>query len=534
MRRETALYILVSLLVVALVICALAVAIIHFGESRSVQALALVAEAQATANAHDLARLDQERRATATAQIEAKDAPTPTALNFATLNPLPPTWTHTYTWTPSNTPTETPTRTPTPTWTPTASDTPTPSATPTETPTSTPFTPTATRRPPPGAQTPVPPIAAGDYDLFNVLLMGSDSPVASQNYRTDTLIVVSINRTTKTVNLLSIPRDLYVYIPGVGQERINTASMWGDLYKWPGGGDALLAETILYNLGIRIDRRARIDFTGFRKLIDALEGVDVIVDCALTDYRLFPSGDVRRFTLPVGKHHMDGSLALWYSRSRMTTSDYERSRRQQIVLRAIWQQAKATGLLNSLPTVWESLTDIVRTDLSLPDLLGLVPMALEMDTTRLHSYQIGPNQVTPWTTPSGAQVLLPRPEAIRALMKQFYTPPTANTLYTERPTVEIVNGTAQKDWSLIAAARLAWEGFLPVEGGLADKSATDAPKRTRIYDFTGGAKPGSLKLLARIFLVRKADIIDDPDPNHEADFQVVLGENYRSCTYSAY
>jgi hypothetical protein len=133
--------------------------------------------------------------------------------------------------------------TPTPTFTP--SVTLTASVTPTPTPLITataPFVPTVTVTPLFSAAKPVDPVPTGDYDLFNILLMGSDIRPVSGDYRTDTLIVVSVNRTTNTVNLLSIPRDLYLYIPGYGYNRINTASFWGDLYKWPGRGEALIAD----------------------------------------------------------------------------------------------------------------------------------------------------------------------------------------------------------------------------------------------------------------------------------------------------
>jgi LCP family protein required for cell wall assembly len=554
MRREAILYVVVSALVIVVIGAALVFFVMYLSERGKVQAMEMAAEAQGTSISQELERLDQERAATERAAtafalasqqtrftliastatpttIAATLTPSETALNFATINPLPPTWTPTSSFTPSDTPTATLTRTPTFTATPTPTATPTASDTPTETATSTPFTPTVTRTPPAGAPKAVAPISAGDYDLLNILLVGSDSPQRTGNYRTDTLIVISVNRTTRTVNMLSIPRDLWVYIPGVGFERINTASMWGDLYKWPGRGNALLAETINYNLGIRIDRQARVDFDGFKHVIDAIDGIDVVVDCQLTDYRVNASGVPRLFTLTGGKHHMDGSLALWYSRSRQTTSDFERARRQQVVLRAIWQQAIAKGLLNSLPTLWDNLTKVVRTDLSLPDVLGLVPLALEMDTTKLHSYLIGPNQVKAWTTPGGAQVLLPQADAIRTLMQQFYTPPTANQLYVESPKIEIVNGTKNEDVSLIALSRLSWEGFTPIDSG----SDTEAKHpRTIIYDNSGGAKPGTLKALARILGVRRADIIDEPDPNQETDFKVVLGENYRGCTYNPF
>jgi LCP family protein required for cell wall assembly len=432
--------------------------------------------------------------------------------------------------TPFNTTTPQPTRTspPTRTLTPTITQTPTETLTPL--PTATPYTPTRTYTPSARAPRPADMIPTGDADLFNILLIGLDSPRKSGNYRTDTLVVVSINRTAGTVNMLSIPRDLWVYIPRVGYERINTASAVGDLRRWPGGGDALLAETLTYNLGIVIHRRVRVDFEGFKLLVDTLNGVDIVVDCPLVDWRVMPNGSVQRYTLPVGKHHMDGSLALWYARSRMTTSDFERARRQQNILRALWHNAKARGLLQTLPDVWDGLTQVVSTDLSLADVLSLVPLALDLQAAQVHHYLIGPNHVSDWTTPAGAEVLVPKSEAIRMLLVKFFSPPTANRLFAEAATVSVVNGTAIGDLGEVAAARLAGEGFSPV---LAVPDSQQI-KRTLIYDYTGGAKPNSSRALSRILGVAKSDVIAKPDPNAETDFMIVLGSNYRSCSYSPY
>jgi hypothetical protein len=281
-----------------------------------------------------------------------------------------------------------------------------------------------------------------------------------------------------------------------------------------------------------------VDFNGFKQLIDTLDGVEVAVDCPLRDYRLArPNLDpnnilnYQMFTLPIGMHHMDGSLALWFARSRETTSDFERNRRQQIVLRAIWQKIQRLGLLEHLPTLWDRLTGIVQTNLTLPDVLGLVPVALAIDGSRMHSYFLGPAQVKDWVTSDGAQVLLPLPDAVRHVVTLLYTPPTANQLFAERPTLEIYNGTPNRDWDKVAASRLIWEGFAPDSKGQAD---ADTYSRTLVYDYTGGAKPGSLAALLRALNGQARDVIDAPDPNQSVDFKVILGASYNACTSSSW
>ncbi|RMF53549.1 MAG: LytR family transcriptional regulator [Chloroflexota bacterium] len=475
-------------------------------------------------------------------------APTATFAITRLAPTLPPTWTPTHTLTASPTFTISPTRTPSATRTPTrtrtftpsatftASRTFTPSHTPTVTltpsitplPTDTPLPPT----PEPGA---MPPIDVGAYDLFNILLIGNDRRSNAVDYRTDTLVIVSVNRTTGSVSLLSLPRDLYVYIPKYGYDRINTASLWGDLYKLNGGGIATLIAAVRYNLGIRIDRYAQVNFEGFKTIVDRLDGIEIVVDCPITDYRLREGANpnvlanYRPFTLQVGVHRMNGDLALWYVRSRNGTSDFDRNRRQQAMLRAIFQAVRERGQLNQLPALWSDLSAIVKTDLTLADLLSLVPIALNLENLNLRSYFISPQQVTSWQTPQGAAVLVPNREAIRAELIKFLTPPTANTLLREQPTVAIYNGSGNADWDRVAAERLAWEGFAPQAMG--ESAYTPV---TRLYDHTGGAKPSSLRLLLRTLNLSAKDVIDQPDPNADTDFKVVLGTNYKPCTFNRY
>lgn len=462
---------------------------------------------------------------------------------------LPPAWTLTFTPSATNTATFTPTNTPTPT--PTTTFTPTDTATPTNTYTATAtntatntptntatitFTPTKTFTPIYGAPKAVPLVPTDGYEIFNILLLGSDQRKGDPAYRTDTIIVVSINRSTNTVNLLSIPRDLYVYVPGYGYSKINTASLLGDIRRWPGRGAGLIADAITYNLGIKIDRYARVNFDGFKTIVDAIGGIDVPVDCPLSDYRLASpdlnpniESNYRMFTLPIGFHHMDGAMALWFARSRMTTSDFERGRRQQVVLRSIWQQAQKADLINKVPELWDKITEIVDTNLTLADVLGLLPTALALDGPRVHDYFLGPAQVQSSTTDDGQSILVPQQKPIAELIKLVYLPSTENRLFAEQPTLEIYNGTTNDTWGKVAVARLSWEGFVPVEKGAAE--STDKP-HTVIYDHTGGAKPSSVQRLQWALNVRKENIISQPDPNSNADFEIILGASYNACTYN--
>ncbi len=110
-------------------------------------------------------------------------------------------------------------------------------------------------------------------DIVNILLIGRDTELASGSYRTDVMIVASINKAANAVTLLTIPRDLFVYIPGWTMNRINTAAVHGDATGYPGGGIALLEQTILYNLGIPIHGWPQVDFQGFKDLLDVVGAV---------------------------------------------------------------------------------------------------------------------------------------------------------------------------------------------------------------------------------------------------------------------
>ncbi len=167
-------------------------------------------------------------------------------------------------------------------------------------------------------------------ETVNFLLIGSDRRPGG-SFRTDTMVIAILRPNDGQVSLISIPRDLWVYIPDWQNQRINTAYQHGISVGYPGGGPGLLKDTIQYNLGIRIDHTAMVEFDGFQRIVDTLGGVDVPVSCPYTDWRLIdPSLDPENennwelYTTGPGLIHMDGDLALWYARSRQKSSDFDR------------------------------------------------------------------------------------------------------------------------------------------------------------------------------------------------------------------
>lgn len=250
-------------------------------------------------------------------------------------------------------------------------------------------------------------------DQVNILLLGSDQRPYDGGFRTDTIMLLTINPQQSTVRITSFPRDLYVYIPGWSMDRINTAMARN-------GFDGL-AQTFEYNFGVRPNRYVLINFSAFQQLIDSIGGIDVYVASSLTDHR----DGYGQYTVPAGITHMDGETALWYVRSRYTSSDFDRTRRQQEVLQALFLRLISLNALQRAPELFEIYRQNVSTNLQLEDITPLLSVAGQItDPQKVDRHVIGPQHVTRWIVPeSGADVLLPNREAIRLEMEQIISQP---------------------------------------------------------------------------------------------------------------
>jgi LCP family protein required for cell wall assembly len=413
--------------------------------------------------------------------------------------------------------------------TPTETATSAPSPTGTDTPTITP-SPTL---PPPGTQTSTPapspspvPTTALAEEVVTVLLIGGDGDYVL-DMNTDTLIVAVINRATKQVSLLSIPRDLWVNIPTYGWGRINIAHRIGQRGKYPEGrGPGLLMRTIEENLGIPIDHWVRIGYEGFARAVDELGGVDMVVACQVNlRYRPPSSKAEQEMILPPGVYHLDGATALRYVRTRRGDTDFERAQRQQQFLKAVWYQFKSPETVLKIPELWTAMKGAFATDLQLGDVLALAPVALELEPQRVHSLSIGRGQVQSWTTAEGAKVLLPIPERVQEVVARLYAPPlTDDTAAGEAASIQVRNGTGRAQLDLIAADRLRWEGFTIVDTGLADRIDYLS---TQIIVFND--KPEALAALTRLLKVKPANVIRQPDASQSGDLLVILGKDYDPC-----
>lgn len=392
------------------------------------------------------------------------------------------------------------------------------------------------------AQTPSPdevpppmPLIEEVGDPIVVLLMGADTAVQTNNGRTDVLMLAAINPSANTVSFLSIPRDLYVLLPDDTVGRINTAYALGELQQASNGPDALIS-TIRYNLGVVVDYWARVDFADFRQIIDDLGGVELIVDCAIQDWRLRePDLDPtiednwEQFTLPVGNHTVDGDLALWYARSRRTSSDFDRGRRQQALLQALWHRIRSLGLETQLHDVWPQLLELVDTNMPLETMLELLPVGLSLSAGQIAHFTLHSGvEVRPWSSPQGSSVLAPNRDALQATLTQFLTPPTANQLRSEPVSVEIVNATGIGGMDEVAAWRLGWEGVATTISA----PAARAMANTQLVDLSGQAKASPGQWVLNVLRLRPEALTIEPDAARQADFRLILGQDYFPCTYN--
>jgi len=367
-------------------------------------------------------------------------------------------------------------------------------------------------------------------ETVNFLLIGSDKRSGS-SFRTDTMVIAILRPNDGQVSLISIPRDLWVSIPGWENQRINTAFQHGILTNYPGGGSGLLKDTILYNLGIRIDHTAMVDFDGFSQIVDTLGGVDVPVSCAYTDWHLIDptynpelEANWYLYTVNPGLVHMDGDLALWYARSRQKSSDFDRGRRQQEVLRALFMQALQAGTLTRIPELYNDLKSAVETDLGLGDLLQLAVYAPKMTNADIRSYYIRPPLVSSWITDGGAYVLLPNETALGQMLTEALSA-SARPVQRQAIVIDVMNGTSIAGYESLAASRLNYAGYetriIPSDrqdyaySVLIDKTVLQDRSMSDPILNVMGMLPGSL--------------ISASDPNSAAHYLLILGYDYQPC-----
>lgn len=388
----------------------------------------------------------------------------------------------------------------------------------------TPVAKVASAAPPPQPQPAVRDGALVPPNNINILLLGTDQRPGAINWRTDSIILLSINQVEKTVGMLTIPRDLYVDIPSIGKQRINTADFYGEYYKYPGGGPNLIKSTIEQNLGIRVHYYVRGGFDAFRKATDILGGIDVDVDCALYEQDFYDDYGHATLNFQPGLQTMDGVTALRYARSRYTTNDYDRGRRQRKVILAMWDKATSLNLLPKWPQLYQEMSSSIQTDLSPTEMAALAYIGTQLKMDKIKSRAIDNRVTQSYITPEGAWVLLPNMPKIHALLVEFFAPATQelDAVSLENATIEIVSG--DPEFAAIAGAALKRQGVNATIG------ANPVPFESNSTITLYSNKPATAQRLAALLRLDPANsIMHSGDQAAPADIVVNLGRDYNSC-----
>jgi LCP family protein required for cell wall assembly len=259
------------------------------------------------------------------------------------------------------------------------------------------------------------------HERVNVLVLGLDRrPGEGNAVRADTVMVVTADPGAPHLGLLSIPRDLYLPIPGQGENRINTAHVFGEL-DHPGGGPERTAAAVAQNFGVRVDGWIRVDFEGFVAVVDALGGITIDVPQTLID-EAYPTEDYGTMvvTIPAGVQQMDGETALQYARSRHSSSDFDRAARQGAVIEAMIGRMAQPAMWPRFPELFDTYRQSVESTLSPTQLARLGLGVLRVGPEGLERLLIDQDMVTPTITPAGAAVLLPRWDLIRPAVARLF------------------------------------------------------------------------------------------------------------------
>lgn len=220
----------------------------------------------------------------------------------------------------------------------------------------------------------------------NILVLGMDARQGGKMWRTDTIMVAAVDAPRGEVGILSIPRDLWVDIPGYGQGRINVADFVGENRDGQGGGPTLVSQVLQDNLGIQTQHWVRIRQEGLVHLVDAMEGITVTLDCPLVEKTPDPAakGGYEYLVLPMGPNYLKGEMAKKFVTYRYATTDFNRARRQQQVIWAIRNRALELNVFPRIPQLWSALADTFQTDLLVGDLVRLAVLGRDLPPERIH------------------------------------------------------------------------------------------------------------------------------------------------------
>ncbi len=259
----------------------------------------------------------------------------------------------------------------------------------------------------------------------NFLLVGLDRrPFGGGAGLSDSILVAVFDEPSGALGLISIPRDLWVEIPGHGEDRINT--VLNVARRSNEDPLALLGRVVENTLGLPIAHAVAIDLGVFERSVDALGGITVNVSCPIIDRFIDPRepSGYRKLDLAAGSARIDGVTAAMYARSRHGRSDFSRARRQQAILLGMRRELTSPGVLLKLPALVNEFEDSIESDMSRAELLTLGRRVLAVDAQHLHGLVLGAEVVTAFQTSDGKAVLKPNPNAIQSALSKLFSAPT--------------------------------------------------------------------------------------------------------------
>jgi LCP family protein required for cell wall assembly len=317
---------------------------------------------------------------------------------------------------------------------------------------------------------------------LNVLLLGTDArPDEADVPRTDTMILASLDPQSQSLGLLSLPRDLWLPIPGLGfSSKINTAYQLGETEGYPGGGPQLAKDTVSSFIGQPVQYFVRVNFQGFVELVDLIGGVDVVVPATIHDDQ-YPTEDYgyQTFHLDAGVQHLDGETALKYVRTRNIDDDYSRARRQQQVIRAVADKVLRADmlptLLPKLPRLLYTMRSSIETDIPMAVMLDLANYARGAALRDVRQLVLDNHFGEETYAENGAWILLPDRALVRGALANFFAPSTGAgssvaQLGTDWIRIEVLNGTGEPGVAARTRDLLEAQGWRVVSIGDADRS----------------------------------------------------------------
>ncbi|HNN14793.1 MAG TPA: LCP family protein [Anaerolineales bacterium] len=381
---------------------------------------------------------------------------------------------------------------------------------------------------------------------INILFIGMDARDLEENSgppRSDSMILFTIDPVTKTAGMLSIPRDMWVNIPGFGYSRINTAYPSGEGSKLPGGGPGLAMKTVSQFLGVPVDYFIQVDFNVFTEIVDQVNQVGGCLEVYPNEVMILdPIGEGNdHFKLTPGgaRKLCEGWKVLAYARNRHTSGgDTDRARRQQEVVLAlkdkIFNPQNFTEFIRRAPQMYSELSWGIKTNMAFEDALQLAMLGKDISTDNIKSGVIDPQQgmaIFDMTTLGGqdASILKPIMDKIRVLRDEIFTTSgpsspmaqgdPAALMQQEEARVRIMDGTFTPGLDQRAGAVFRNYGMNVTE--VAPSPETYSQTIVVVY----GPKLYTLKWLQATFGITNRQIRFSPDPNSTVDIEIRFGSD---------